>query len=179
MFEDATFIGTSTQLIGILIGIAVLAAGRKFFWLFVGTVGFVTGLSLAAEFLPSQPDWLILVIALAVGLIGALLAILVQKIAVVIAGFIVGGYALTWLLVQLLNLNLEQWDWLLFIVGGILGAILAASLFEATLIVLSSLIGALIIIQVVNFNDLVKAILLIVLMAVGVVIQVQTWRGSS
>ena len=178
MFENAPFIGPAPQLVSILVGLAVLTLGRKLFWLFVGVVGFIVGLSLATEFLQGQPDWLILVIALVAGLIGALLAVFIQKIAVIIAGFVVGGYALIWLLPQLLSLNLEQWGWLIFVVGGILGAILAASLFETALIVLSALAGTLLIIQVTNFSNLIKAVLFIILMTVGIIVQVQTWRTS-
>jgi len=179
MFENGPFIGPGTQLISIVIGLVVLTLGRKLFWLFVGVVGFGVGLSLATKFLQGQPDWVILIIALVVGLVGALLAVFIQKIAVIIAGFLIGGYGLIWLLLQLLNLDFNQWIWLIFFVGGIIGAILVASLFEAALIVLSTLAGTLLIIQVFTFSDLVKAILFIVLITIGIVTQVQMWRGST
>jgi hypothetical protein len=179
MFDGATFFGPSTQIVSILVGIAVLTLGRKLFWLFVGAVGFAIGLNLATEFFQGQPDWVILVVALVLGLIGALLAIFIQKIAVIIAGFVIGGYGLIWLFLEFSNLGINQWGWLLFIVGGIIGAILAAALFEAALVVLSTLAGALLITQVTNFRPVITAILFIVLMTVGIVVQAQTWRQSS
>jgi hypothetical protein len=178
MFDGATFIGPGARVISILVGIAVLTLGRKLFWLFVGAVGFVIGLNLATQFLKAQPDWVILVVALVVGLVGAVLAILVQKIAVTIAGFVMGGYAIIWLL-HLFSLNLGQLEWLIGIVGGIIGAILAASLFEAALIVLSSIAGATLIIQATNFNALIAVVLFIVLMTIGIVVQAQMWQQRS
>jgi hypothetical protein len=44
-----------TQIVTILVGIVVLIAGRRLFWLFVGVVGFVAGLSLAFQLLADQP----------------------------------------------------------------------------------------------------------------------------
>ena len=179
MLENGPFIGPGTQFISIVVGLVVLTLGRKLFWLFVGVVGFGVGLTLATELLQVQPDWVILIIALMIGLIGALLAVFIQKIAVIIAGFLMGGYGLIWLLTQLLTNDFDQWIWLVFFVGGLIGGILADSLFDAVLIVLSTLAGTLLIIQVLTINDLVKAILFIVLITVGIVIQVNMWRGST
>ena len=85
MFETLNFADPSTQIVSLLVGIAVLLLGRKLFWLFVGAVGFVIGLGLAFQLLVEQPEWLILIAALVIGLAGAVLAIFAQKVAVVIA----------------------------------------------------------------------------------------------
>ncbi|HET9907453.1 MAG TPA: hypothetical protein VFQ23_12445, partial [Anaerolineales bacterium] len=81
-------------LINILLGGALLLAGRKLFWLFVGAIGFVTGLQFATSFWQG-PDNLALVFGLIVGVIFALLAVFLQSIAIGIAGFFAGGYVLT------------------------------------------------------------------------------------
>jgi hypothetical protein len=83
----------------IVVGIALLTLGRKLFWLFVGVAGFVLGFGLATQFLRGQPDWIVLVIALVAGLVGVLLALFLQRLAVGVAGFIAGGY----ILINLLN----------------------------------------------------------------------------
>ncbi len=183
MFESLNFVDPSTQIVSVLMGIAVLLLGRKLFWLFVGAVGFVIGLGLAFRLLAEQPEWLILVAALIIGFAGAVLAIFAQKVAVVIAGFVVGGVGLIWLL-QWLSLDLGLLlEWLIFIIGGLIGAIVIASLFEAALIVLSSLTGAALIVQAANqatnFNALIIAFLFIVLLAVGIVIQAQMWKERT
>lgn len=38
------------NLINLILGGALLVAGRKLFWLFVGAAGFVTGIQLATRF---------------------------------------------------------------------------------------------------------------------------------
>src|SRR5688500_20354558 len=81
------------NLINVILGGALLLAGRKLFWLFVGAVGFVTGLQLASSFWQG-PETLALVFGLIVGVIFALLAIFLQTITIGIAGFLAGGYIL-------------------------------------------------------------------------------------
>ena len=178
MFGDAITVGSMAQLIFILIGLVILTLGRKLFWLLVGTVGFLVGLVLAVQWLSEQPDWVILVAALLGGIVGALLAIFVQKIAVSIAGFVVGGWSLIWLL-ESFNLDLGQWQWLLAIVGGIIGLILAISLFEAALIVMSVLVGTILIVQVTKFDALIAALLFLALTVLGIVVQVKMWQRES
>jgi len=82
------------SIISLILGVALLVAGRKLFWLFVGAAGFVTGLQLATQFWQG-PELLAIVIGLVVGVIFALLAIFLQSVAIGIAGFLAGGYILT------------------------------------------------------------------------------------
>jgi hypothetical protein len=178
MFQDATALSPTMQLITILVGILVLAVGRKLFWVVVGAVGFVIGLSLASEFLGGQPDWIILGVALLTGLVGAVLAILLQKVAIIIAGFLMGGYAALWL-IQLFQLDLGLVMWLVAILGGIVGAMLAVFLFEAALIALSTVAGATLVVQVVNLDPLMSAILFVVLVIGGIIVQTQVWQQDT
>ena len=157
-------------------GVAMLVLGRKLFWLFVGGVGFILGMTLSSQLLPGQSDTFILTISLILGFLGALLAILLQKTAVGIAGFISGGYIVYYLL-EYLPIDCSQYLWLAVAAGGIFGAILAGSMFEWAIIVLSSASGAVLITQVlrdVNLNlppDPFPLVLLIGVFIVGVVIQ--------
>ena len=57
------------SIINVLAGIAVLVFGRKLFWLFVGCMGFLAGIDIATRFFSGQPDWMVLVIAIAAGII--------------------------------------------------------------------------------------------------------------
>src|SRR5690348_12988135 len=65
----------------IVVGLLLLFLGRKLFWLFVGAVGFLVGVEVAATLFPHQPDWS-LIVGLILGLIGAVIAIFVQKISI-------------------------------------------------------------------------------------------------
>ena len=47
------------NLINVVLGGVLLLAGRKLFWLFVGAVGFVTGLQLTSSFWQDPKRWLL------------------------------------------------------------------------------------------------------------------------
>jgi hypothetical protein len=167
-----------TALATYIVGVAVLILGRRLFWIFVAAVGFAAGLILAPQFLPAEsPQWLLLAIAIVVGILGAVLAVLLQKIAVGVAGFIAGGYLALWL-VSFLNLNLgdfQAFTWAIFVVGGIIGAVLLAAVFDIALIVLSAGAGAGMISYQIMLSTLLPqvaiAAIFIVLFIIGIVIQ--------
>jgi len=82
------------NVIHLALGGALLLAGRKLFWLFVGAAGSLTGIQLATRFWQS-PDLLAIIVGLVVGAIFALLAIFLQDLVSGLAGFLIGGYILT------------------------------------------------------------------------------------
>lgn len=167
---------TLSPLVNFILGLAVLLFGRHLFWLFVAAAGFVLGVMFAPQLLPGQPDWLILLVALVLGLVGALLAVVVQQIAVALAGFIFGGYILL-SLVTAVGLGVSPWEWLVFIVGGIIGAALVLSLFDPALIGLSALVGATLVVEAVRLSGLVALtppfdlVLWVILFVVGIAVQ--------
>lgn len=165
-----------SPLINFIIGLAVLLFGRHLFWLFVAVAGFVFGVMVTPQLLPGQPDWLILLVALVLGLVGLLLAVVVQHIAIALAGFIFGGYALLSLLAAV-GLRVSPWEWLIYIIGGIIGAVLILYLFDPALIVLSSVAGASLVTEAVRLSGVVTLTppfdlaLWVVLVIVGIVFQ--------
>jgi hypothetical protein len=158
------------SILRVLIGLALLTLGRKVFWLFVSGVGFVSGMTLATLMLQEQAIWLILVIALGAGFLGALLALFVQQLAVGIAGFLAGGY-LALSLVDALEWQVEGFAWLVFILGGMVCAALIGGLFDWALIILSSLTGANVIVQASHLSAPLNMLLLLVLIAAGIAFQ--------
>lgn len=76
----------------VVVGFLFLISGRRLFWLFVGCLGAVTGMLVMEPFI-GNVDWpvIVLVIAMA-GVCGAVLAIVFQKGAVGLSGFLAGGY---------------------------------------------------------------------------------------
>ncbi|MCX7668852.1 MAG: hypothetical protein N2439_02110, partial [Anaerolineae bacterium] len=103
-----------------LVGGILLLAGRRLFWLFVAGVGFVVGLGLAQRVLPGQPEVIRLIAALFLALMGALLALFAQKIAISVVGFFAGGWLLLWVLRELMA-QPGILAWVAFIIGGIIG----------------------------------------------------------
>ena len=163
----------------ILIGAALLLFGRRLFWLFVGGVGFLVGFNFASQVFQGQPDWLILLVAIGVGLLAAIASIFLQRLVVAIAGFFAGGYGLSAVAVVALNNNQPAVFWIAFILGGIIGAALTAALLDPALILLSSLAGATAVAQNVPVASANKGILFIVLLAAGIVVQAMQYSRAK
>jgi hypothetical protein len=167
----------SVPIISVLIGAAILLFGRKLFWLFVAALGFAVGLEIAAYFMKEPPQWLTLVVALGCGLVGALLAILLQKIAIAVAGFIAGG-RIAWALAAAFFVDHAHYRGITFVIGGILGALLLLSLFNWVLILLSSIEGAHLISSGITLPEKGSMILFIALAVIGVMVQGSMLRRS-
>jgi hypothetical protein len=125
----------------ILVGLLLLLFGRRLYWLFVAAIGFMTGLELGPRLLPEQSDLVIIVVALGLALVGALLAVVATKLFVGIVGFAAGG-AIAALLLPNLGIEREVLGLLVYVVAGIIGALLLLVVFDWALVLLSSLAGA-------------------------------------
>ena len=167
----------SVPIISVIVGAAILLFGRKLFWLFVAALGFAVGLEIAAYFMKEPPPWLMLVVGLGCGVIGALLAILLQKLAVALAGFIAGG-RIAWALAAAFFVEHEHYRGITFVIGGILGALLLLALFDWVLILLSSVEGAHLIGNGITLPEKGAMILFIALAVIGVVVQGSMVRRS-
>jgi hypothetical protein len=167
----------SVPIISVIVGVAILLFGRKLFWLFVAALGFAVGLEIAAYFMKEPPQWMTLLVALGCGVIGALLAILLQKLAIAIAGFIAGG-RIAWALAATFFVEHAHYRGITFVIGGILGALLLLALFDWVLILLSSIEGAHLIGNGITLPEKGAMILFIALAVIGVIIQGSMLRRS-
>jgi hypothetical protein len=158
-------------------GAALLILGRKLFWLFSAAIGFLLGMSFAQQFLPGQTQTVQLIVALIIGGLGAVLAIMVQKIAIGLVGFIAGAYLVN-LLIPTFSITLGSFIWVAVIVGGIIGALLASTMFDWTLIILSSAVGASVIVNHLSLPQPFPLVILIALLMLGVVIQTKL-KGNA
>lgn len=153
----------------LIVGLVLLFFGRKLFWLFVAAVGFVVGLDAATVLFPQQPDWA-LIAGLILGLIGAVVAIFVQKIAIGIAGFLSGGYFLMTAL-QAWGLQSPESAWVSFLIGGAIGALLMYVVFNWALIILSSISGAHLIVHPFALSHTVATAVFVGLVFFGILVQ--------
>jgi hypothetical protein len=166
---------TSVNVILLLVGIVLLFAGRRMYWLFVGAVGFWLGLVLAQEFfrpegLPGATDgheWGILIGVLG-GIVGAILAVLFQKVAVGLAGAAAGAFG-GWVLFE--AIGAESAAWLGMIIGAVLGGIVVLRLFDWGLIVFSSLAGARLIVDGIQMDQNAQPWVFLAGFVVGVAVQ--------
>ena len=158
------------NLVYIAFGISLLVFGRKLFWLFTGGIGFFLGYTYAPRILPSQSSNVILTIAIVMGLIGIFLAILIKSTAISIAGFAAGAYII-YTLIPMVNIDLGNFYWLVVIVGGVLGAILAGTALDWALILLTSACGSVLISQTLDLTYPLSAVAMVVLFLIGLIVQ--------
>jgi hypothetical protein len=168
----------SVAIVGALIGIIILLFGRKLFWLCVAAVGFAAGVEIAPHLVHEPSPLLALTVALFLGLIGALLALFLQKIAIAVLGFLAGG-KLAGAIAAAFLVQYSQYSTITFVVGGIIGAILLLVLFDWALIVVSSLIGAHLIQSTIVLPAIGSTIVLIGLAIIGILVQAAWLRRSQ
>ena len=160
------------SVIYLAVGIIFLTSGRRLFWLFVACVGFAIGFEYGGNLTGFKDQWSILIIALGTGIAGALLAIFLQGVAICVAGFLIGGFAVINLL-ELTGYLSQQYFWPSFVVGGIIGLILMLVLFDYALIFLSSIAGAFMIVDTIYLIPPVKTLVFLILAMAGAVFQVK------
>jgi len=167
----------SVAIVGALIGAVILFFGRKLFWLCVAAVGFAAGVELAPHVAHEPSPLLALAIALVLGLIGALLALFLQKIAIAVLGFLAGG-KLAGAIAAAFFVHYAQYSTIVFVVGGLVGAILLLVLFDWALIIVSALIGAHLIQSAIILPPSGSTIVFVGLALIGILAQAASLRRS-
>jgi hypothetical protein len=161
----------------IIIGLLLVFVGRGLFWLFVACIGFASGYHYAQQILAIHSPLTVLIISLAAGGLAAIIAIFFQKAAILMAGFAAGGYVVLSLIHQLVGMS-AQMSWLPYIIGGIIGAVILYFVFDWALIILSTLTGATLIVQMAAFDPWVEMALFFALVVAGMVFQAKVMTGE-
>ncbi len=170
----------SLPIVSLLVGAAALLFGRRLFWLFVAAVGFWIGFHFTPQLLNHPPEWLTLAVSIGLGILGAILAFIVQKIAIAVTGFLVGGHIATALFAAFVATRAPSTT-ITFVIGGIIGAILLLTLFDWALILFSAIAGADLITSSLQVPPKGAAIIFLVLALIGVLVQAAMFarRGRS
>jgi hypothetical protein len=169
---------SSVTITGVLIGVMILFFGRKLFWLCVAAVGFAVGVEIAPLLVNESSSLLALLIALIFGGLGALLALFLQKIAIAVLGFLAGGKLAT-AIAAAFFVQYAQYATIVFVIGGIIGAILLLVLFGWALIVVSSFIGAYLIQRAIVLPPTGSTLVFIGLAMVGIFVQAASYRRTA
>lgn len=130
----------AVPILQIILGLFPLLFGRRLFWLFVGITGFLLGILLGEAWFPNLQPLLRMLVSVGIGVLGAVLAIIIQKPMAMVVGFLALG--LVALLVTEPFAAPEWLRWVLFLVAGATGAFLVALYFDWALIIVSALQGA-------------------------------------
>jgi hypothetical protein len=169
---------SSVTIVSVLIGIVILFFGRKLFWLCVAAVGFAAGVQIAPLLVNEASSLLALVIAVAFGVIGVLLALFIQKIAIAVLGFLAGGKLAT-AIAAAFFVQYAQYSTIIFVIGGIVGAILLLAVFGWALIIVSSFIGAYLIQSAIVLPPTGSTLVFIGLAILGIFVQAVSFRRSA
>ena len=161
------------SVINIILGAALLVAGRKLFWLFVLAGGFIAGVQFATIIIKG-PEWLTIIIGVVAGIAFMILARFLKTFAIGITGFVLGGSIFS-AIAGALGFDI---NWIIWIVGGVIGIILVAILFDWALINLSSFAGAALLVQSLNLSDAIRSTAFIILLIVGIFVQALGMRGE-
>ena len=154
----------------ILVSLALLFAGRRVFWFVVAVVGFYAGMQVTPLFIEAPPQSMLLAISIGCGLLMAVVAFVLQKLAISIAGFLVGGYG-AFLGMSRLGIHLGKLNWIPIVGMGILGVVLSTMIFEWALIVISSVAGAYLLMMTLDVNESIRTLLFVLLAVAGFLIQ--------
>ena len=161
------FVAEPAAIAALVAGALLLGFGRRLFWLFVGVVGFVIAYRLAGAYLGSaDAGW---IIAIAAGVLGAAAAILVQKLAVTVAGFAAGAVGFVWL-GEMLGWPPGLPTLIGAVVAGIIGVALVRWLFELGLVALSALVGAALVVEGLGLEEP-RGMVFVALAIVGALLQ--------
>ncbi len=150
-----------------VLGVLLLVLGWKLFWFFVGVVGFAAGLQAVQLYFGPQPLWVLWAAGLVCGIIGAILALFFQKLAIGVGGFVAGS---TIALHLTLMMGYHPGA-LAALIGGVVGALALYLLFDWALIILSSVAGSAFIVEALGRHAPYAPVLSAVLIAAGVIFQ--------
>ena len=156
----------------LVLAIGLLFAGRRLFWLFVGGVGFVMGSELTEKVLTNPTVETQLAVGLILGLLGALAAVFLQKVAISAAGFLAGG-GITLTILETMGWHSSVPELIPFALGGLVGMLLLWALFDGALVVLSAALGASLIVSQFDLDPRLGAALMVGLACLGAATQLR------
>ena len=161
-------------LFDIILGAVLLLYGHRVFWLFVGVLGFQSGLTFFQETV-HVPGELGMILAIVTGVTAALLAVFLKKVAIGLAGLLAGASLASILAVKLPG----EFSWLVILVGAVLGVVVLMKLFDWALIILSAILGAGMMLEA-SASPIPGAVLIFILLVIfGIGIQAKTLQKSG
>lgn len=169
---------TDNVIASLIFGGTLVFFGRNLFWFFVGVTGFLAGYEVATQIMPGANFLTLMIVSAASGLLGMVLAVVMQKAAVVVAGFLTGALITMDICVRFLALGAE-WQ-IAALIGGMIGGVIGLMFMDWALIFLSSLLGAAIIVRPFLYWGVeMQALIFVGIIVVGMAIQAQGLNSKS
>jgi hypothetical protein len=164
-----SIVGGIVSIIALIIGLVTLFFGRKLFWVFAALVGLAVGLLIGSQFLQDYIPVVRIVAACLLAAGFAILAIYTEKVMIILSGFF-GVGLLGYFLGSLFQLT-PLVHWIIFLAGGVLGAVLISKYMQWAIVVISSILGAVLagagLSGITHFNFLIDLFIFLVLLAGG------------
>ncbi len=166
------------EVIRLLLGGGLLFFGRKLLWLFIGAAGFMFGFSSLQRMAGDLKIWYYLGVGIICGIILVVLVRSLKNIAFGVGGFLLGAYFASGLM-NVLQLELGMLQWLVMLIMGAGGAALMLTLFDWSAVILSSGLGALLLIQSLPLVPPASQIIFFGLLLLGLVLQIRKSQPSK
>jgi hypothetical protein len=165
-------------LTSLVVGILLLIVGRKAFWFFLALVAFAVAVAFIPQLFPDLDGQTQLVVAIVAGIAAGAAASVLTKVVVWVGGFVGGAYVgvIAW---QTLLPAATGFPWIPVVAGGVAGMLLAKFLFESVLVIVSAAAGAALVVHTVRVGETTGFVLLILLTAIGIIVQGRFWPRAS
>ncbi len=168
---------SSVTLVSLIAGLLLLLAGKKTIWLFLGLAGVAVAIAFVPRVFPDLGQRTLLLVSIAAGVLGGVLAFVLSRVLVWVGGFVAGGYlgVIAWQTV----VPGAAFPWVAAVIGGILGMLVAKLLFDSALVLASSAIGAALLVHISGLEGTTGLVALVFLTAAGIIVQGRLWPRSA
>lgn len=150
----------------ITIGFILMLAGSQIYWLVIALTGFIIGDYIEVQSIRFLDNLATLSESIKYSLLGVILSITAKPVASLATGFTLGGF-LCFNLPDTLGWRTDWFDWPYFVLAGIIVVALMFFFYAYTMILVTSLSGAVIIIQNANLARLSTEFMLLLFTVLG------------
>ena len=161
----------------VVVGFILLVAGHQVSWFYVGGVALLIGSLLADQLNIVHKEIDMILFSFTSGVLGALLVAYLRKIMVTLAAFVAGGY-ICYFLPEALGWETSWINLVIVLLVGLASAVMTFIWGALPLILVSTLLGATLIIQNMSIASVGPVGMFIVLAIFGLVAQWLLWRYS-
>ena len=124
----------------------MLFLGRDMDWLFSLGLGLLVGLKLTTLLDPASPQWMFILLVVAAGVVSVLPYLVYPEASFFLTGFLFGGFLLSEygsdLLQAFFGVGLSGTEWMVFIVGAVIGAAILSVAKEWGIMFATAMAGA-------------------------------------
>ena len=155
------------------VGILLITYGKKVIWLLLTTVVYFAGQSLLPTLFPEKEKIFIITISALIAGILMILMIFIKKVALTITGIFGGGYLLLNFIKNSPQTSMFSGyqDWVIFLLGSIVGVLFAFILFNWFITLFSAMTGSLLILDIFHLDPFLRMLFLIPMLILGVYLQ--------